>query len=72
VNRCGLASNPGATIDSSAHSSIRLFSIGVPVTASLNGTGSFFAHPYALALWFFTNCASSRTSPDHDTASYSS
>ena len=49
-------------IDSSDHSSIRLFSSGVPVIASLNGaaqparrTGS------VLAWWFLTNCASSRT-----------
>jgi len=31
-------------IDSSDQSSIRLFSIGVPVIASLNGAGSFRAH----------------------------
>ena len=37
VNRCGLGNSPGATIESSDHRSIRLFSSGVPVIASLNG-----------------------------------
>ena len=31
-------------MESSDHSSIRLFSIGVPVMASLNGAGSLRAH----------------------------
>ena len=40
----GSGNSPDAVIDSSDHSSIRLFSIGVPVIASLNGAGSRRAH----------------------------
>jgi hypothetical protein len=40
ANRCGSGNSPGAVIDSSDHSSIRLFSIGVPVIASLIGAAS--------------------------------
>ena len=56
-------------MDSSAHSSARLFSSGVPVTASLNVVGSDFAHRKPLECWFFTNCASSRIRPDQGSAS---
>ena len=40
TNRCGHGYSPGATIDSSDHSSMRRFSIGVPVIASRNGTST--------------------------------
>ena len=40
ANRFGSGNSPGAVIDRSDHSSIRLFSIGVPVIASLNGAAS--------------------------------
>jgi hypothetical protein len=40
----GTGEQPGAVMDSSDHSSIRLFSIGVPVMATLNGAGSILAH----------------------------
>ncbi|MNR63563.1 hypothetical protein D3C85_1859120 [compost metagenome] len=60
----GLEKSPGATIDVRAQNSMRLFSRGVPVMASLNAAGSLRAHWYALDWWFFTNCASSSTRPD--------
>jgi hypothetical protein len=68
LNRSGFGNSPGAVIDSSDHSSIRLFSIGVPVIATLNGAVTLRAHACALEWWFFTNCASSRTSPAQDSA----
>ena len=52
-------------IESSDHSSIRLFSIGVPVSASLNGAASSRTQLYVFAWWFLTNCASSRITPAH-------
>ena len=71
-NRVGFGNRPGAVIDSIDHSSIRLFSIGVPVMASLNGAGSRRAHWYTLDWWFLANWASSRISPDHCAAAYAS
>ena len=44
AKRTGFGNSPGAVIDSSDHSSIRLFSIGVPVMATLNGARSRRAH----------------------------
>ena len=55
-------------IDSSDHSSIRLFSIGGPVIASLNGAANLRAHWWTFDWWFLTNCASSSTNPDHAAA----
>ena len=55
-------------IDSSDQSSIRLFSIGVPVIATLNGVATRRAHWYALDWWFLTYWASSRNSPAHSVA----
>ena len=43
-NALGRGKRPGATIDSSDHSSMRLFSMGVPVIAILVGAGSSRAH----------------------------
>ena len=73
MNRSGFGNSPGAVIDSSDHSSIRLFSIGVPVIATLNGAAHL---PRALrtpwSWWFLTYCASSSTSPAHARAPYAS
>jgi hypothetical protein len=67
-----LGNSPGAVIDSSDHSSMRLFSIGVPVIATLKGAVTFRAHWYALDRWFLTYCASSSTSPDQGSDPYDS
>ena len=60
---------PGAAMAKSDHSSSRLFSIGVPVMATLNGTESIRARRLAWEVWFLTNCASSRNRPDQATDS---
>ena len=52
--RWGGGTRPGAAIHSSDHSSIRLFSIGVPVSASLNGAASSRTQRYVLAWCFLT------------------
>ena len=44
ANAAGRGNSPGATIDSNAQSSMRLFSMGVPVMASLVRAGSSRAH----------------------------
>ena len=62
-------SRPGAATAKSDQSSRRLFSIGVPVMATLKGTDSMRARRLACEVWFLTNCASSRNRPDQATAS---
>ena len=59
---------PGATSCRIAHSSPRLFSIGVPVTARRNGARMPRAASCTFVAAFFTNCASSSTSPPHSSA----
>jgi hypothetical protein len=44
---------------------MRLFSMGVPVIASLKSAGSARAAFHARVAAFFTNCASSKTSAPH-------
>src|SRR3546814_20717753 len=51
---------------------MRLFSMGVPVIASLNGAFTALAHWWTLDLWFLANWASSSTSPDQRPAEYAS
>ncbi len=72
MKAAGSGNSPGATIDSSDHRSIRLFSSGVPVTANFAGARSLRTAWWARACRFFTNCASSRNTADHAWAAYSS
>ena len=55
-------------IDNSDHSSIRLFSSGVPVIAIFTGVASWLAHFYNLDCRFLTICASSSSRPDQFSA----
>ncbi len=72
VNASGLGNRPGVAIDSIDHRSMRLFSIGVPVTANFTRARNRRAALYVAACRFFTNCASSKITAPQGSAPYSS
>ena len=71
-NCFGLPSRPGAVRENIAHSSPRLFSIGVPVIAYVIGAPTPITAAKTLDEWFFAFWASSSSMPAHDWAAYSS
>ncbi len=65
-------SRPGATRANNAHSSVRLFSNGVPLMATVNFRSNPVITENALLVWFFTDCASSSITPAKEMAWYCS
>ena len=67
-NFCSPPSRPGLTASRIAHSSLRRFSTGVPVSASFWPARRWRTARAALVFGFFTICASSSTTVDHSIA----
>ena len=70
-NACRLPSSPGITQSRIAHSSVRLFSIGVPVSATRTGLGILRSALAVEERAFLTCCASSATTRSQPTSASS-